>query len=733
MELLGKGTYGSVFVTEKNGINYANKQIQIKNIISYNLLFEIDFVCRLNHPNLIHAHIVEIKNNIINLYFDLGIDLYKYLKKIYISPSNKYLNVLKILNDIGQAISYLHNLPIPCYHSDIKQQNVIVYDDGKYAKLIDFSLSGTIKNKGEFGGTLGYSSPETYIGNEKNYFKSDIWSYGILILTSLTGHYLINLDINESQIEYTKHICELCLSNENLKQKLQNILIKPIHIIELYINKQLPESYFDINLIENMEKLYNKYNEKYLNYDINKKNIKIIYDIIDDEIYDEIVDDLINIKNKLFEESYNILPINIYHLLLSIFNINPNERPTMNEILKSSIWDNNINNEIIIYKTDFILNNYNFKNTNIIGNIIENINDNYKTTSLDIFKNILNTLEIKLASTYMRFTVEHFLIATNYFYKSYNYVIKNYATHYIYDLMISCMYISYLILKTKPTDVLDYKTYAKLFDINSTILLSMVEIIIFSTNGNLFDIKLLNICPNTEENYISLILKLIYNNHYYEYLTYDEKYLNLEYNDIKGYPLINIYYYLYDNTIHYITPDELKQKINNFNITKIYEWIIELCFKCNNGNILLIPTVFLYLDWVLFNYFDYFKKKGLINLIYIMCYIYVYDNIKYININIIRENTLISLENILDNYSFISNIFSKYKTCELEIYNNILKKYNMNKNDIYKYMIIFHATNTKNILIDDIELYEYITNIQIDSSMVYLNKIKKSIKNISII
>ena len=229
MELIGKGSFGNVYCCIKNGIKYANKKISLYNVLRNNLFFEIDFMCRLNNPYLMHINILEIYDRNISLYIDLGIDLSHFLKKIDILPITNYNVILRLLYQVGLGLNYLHTLDLPCYHADIKQENIIVYgsiDNIKTlkCKLSDFSLSGTIMHKGEFGGTLGYSSPETYIGKKKDYLKSDIWSYGVLILKSLTGYYLINIIKDDKQEEYSKIILLLFTENR-LKKKLSEILL----------------------------------------------------------------------------------------------------------------------------------------------------------------------------------------------------------------------------------------------------------------------------------------------------------------------------------------------------------------------------------------------------------------------------------------------------------------------------------------------------------------------------
>lgn len=97
------------------------------------------------------------------------------------------LKCQKVLKPILEALEYMHSLNIS--HRDIKLENIMIDSEGN-PKLIDFGFSIKSSKKLKFFcGTLPYMPPE--IMNKKEYLGPlvDIWAFGILIYTLLTGKF----------------------------------------------------------------------------------------------------------------------------------------------------------------------------------------------------------------------------------------------------------------------------------------------------------------------------------------------------------------------------------------------------------------------------------------------------------------------------------------------------------------------------------------------------------------
>ncbi|XP_058747340.1 probable LRR receptor-like serine/threonine-protein kinase At4g29180 isoform X2 [Vicia villosa] len=111
---------------------------------------------------------------------------------------------IQIAIDAAEGLDYLHHgCKPPIIHRDVKSANILLSEDLE-AKIADFGLSKVFKNsdngnsetaiihvddkneKSTIMGTMGYLDPEYYkLGNLNE--KSDIYSYGIVLLELITG------------------------------------------------------------------------------------------------------------------------------------------------------------------------------------------------------------------------------------------------------------------------------------------------------------------------------------------------------------------------------------------------------------------------------------------------------------------------------------------------------------------------------------------------------------------
>jgi hypothetical protein len=95
--------------------------------------------------------------------------------------------VLRLLQDAGEALDYLHGRAPPVIHRDLKPGNVIRRPDGTFA-FVDF---GAVRDKlrPEGGstvvGTFGYMAPEQFQGRALP--ASDVYAVGATALAMLTG------------------------------------------------------------------------------------------------------------------------------------------------------------------------------------------------------------------------------------------------------------------------------------------------------------------------------------------------------------------------------------------------------------------------------------------------------------------------------------------------------------------------------------------------------------------
>jgi serine/threonine-protein kinase PBS1 len=86
----------------------------------------------------------------------------------------------------------LHSANPPVIYRDLKASNILL-EDGFNPKLSDFGLAkfGPVGDKSYVStrvmGTYGYCAPE-YASSGRLTIKTDIYSYGIVLLELITGH-----------------------------------------------------------------------------------------------------------------------------------------------------------------------------------------------------------------------------------------------------------------------------------------------------------------------------------------------------------------------------------------------------------------------------------------------------------------------------------------------------------------------------------------------------------------
>ena len=256
---------------------------------------EIKIMKKINHFNITKLYSVIETKYIIYLVQEYvqGKELNDYL---YTKGKLSEIEACKFFHQIISGLSYLHHCGI--VHRDFKPENILLTNDNKILKIIDFGLGNTYE-KGQLlktgCGSPCYIPPEMLKEMGYNGEETDIWSAGIILYLMLCG--TLPFYEEDNQLLYQKIIKGEYTIPKYLSEEAKDIIKQ---ILEVDPKKRI-----------NFEKIkkhpwFNIINTKYMMF----KGIDVDSDImpIDEDILNEM-------------EKYGINKIEIrYHLLNNYHN-----------------------------------------------------------------------------------------------------------------------------------------------------------------------------------------------------------------------------------------------------------------------------------------------------------------------------------------------------------------------------------------------------------------------------
>lgn len=194
ISLLGKGTYGTVYLVQETTTKkfYANKKIKYLARSRYDktsIINELRLLACHRCPFIINLHNAYIKDGYLNFiteYAKKG-DLSKIIKRNKVKGTLLSEKIIKkYLFELCLAVEYLHKNNV--IHRDIKAANVFISKSNS-VKLGDVGIIKVLQPAYKYAntniGTPYYMSPELY-KHQKYNTKTDIWSIGVLLYELMT-------------------------------------------------------------------------------------------------------------------------------------------------------------------------------------------------------------------------------------------------------------------------------------------------------------------------------------------------------------------------------------------------------------------------------------------------------------------------------------------------------------------------------------------------------------------
>lgn len=227
-EILGSGGFGKVYraILPSDGTLVAVKCLTEKGErFEKTFAAELVAVAHLRHRNLVRLRGWCVHDDQLLLVYDympnssLDRVLFRRPENFGSAPLD-WERRKKIVTGLAAALFYLHEqLETQIIHRDVKTSNVML-DSNFNARLGDFGLARCIEHKIEYqtrtpsmknqqfrlaettriGGTIGYLPPESFQRRSVATAKSDVFSFGIVVLEIVSGRRAVDLTYPDDQI-----------------------------------------------------------------------------------------------------------------------------------------------------------------------------------------------------------------------------------------------------------------------------------------------------------------------------------------------------------------------------------------------------------------------------------------------------------------------------------------------------------------------------------------------------
>ncbi|CAN1340197.1 Mitogen-activated protein kinase kinase 2, partial [Linum perenne] len=193
IKVIGKGNGGTVQLVQHKwtGQFFALKVIQMN--IEESACKAIGKELKINQsaqcPHVVMCYQSFYDNGAVSIileYMDGG-SLADFLRNVRTIPEPY---IAAICKQVLQGLLYLHHEK-HVIHRDMKPSNLLINHRGE-VKITDFGVSAIMQSStgqaNTFVGTYNYMSPERINGGKYDY-RSDIWSFGLVLIECATGHF----------------------------------------------------------------------------------------------------------------------------------------------------------------------------------------------------------------------------------------------------------------------------------------------------------------------------------------------------------------------------------------------------------------------------------------------------------------------------------------------------------------------------------------------------------------
>ncbi|XP_073270900.1 probable receptor-like protein kinase At1g49730 [Primulina huaijiensis] len=199
--IIGQGGFGVVYKAEfPDGLIAAVKKMsKVSEQAEVEFCRELELLARLHHRHLVTLRGFSTEKNERFLVYEFmgNGSLMDHLHSQGRTPLS-WSTRIQIATDVANALEYLHfYCNPPLCHRDIKSSNILL-DEKFVAKVADFGLAHASKDGSicfepvntDIRGTPGYMDPE-YVATQELTEKSDVYSYGVVLLELVTGRRVI--------------------------------------------------------------------------------------------------------------------------------------------------------------------------------------------------------------------------------------------------------------------------------------------------------------------------------------------------------------------------------------------------------------------------------------------------------------------------------------------------------------------------------------------------------------